>query len=414
MSATNGLTALYLDPWTGVAGDMLMAALLDTDRGGDFLEPVLRRALAAMGLDPETVVIRSEVDHGIVCTGVSVRPEPNTPLRHLEDLLGIVDHSDLAPSLKERARHAFTRLAEVEAGVHGCPVDHIHFHEVGALDTLVDVVGVLSLVDALGVESVGVGTIPVGGGTVDIAHGRLGVPTPATAALLLGYEITGGPEMCELTTPTGALLVSELAARSGPLPAMTVERIGCGCGSRRFSARPNVLRVLLGRVSGEGPETTDGGTSNTVVELETNIDNVGAEVIGHVCGLLRAAGALDVWTSSAFMKKDRPGTVLHVLAVPDDARSLSELILRESGTLGVRWCEKKRVVADRGMLTVSVAGAEVQVKWGRFAGRVISVAPEFDSVVEAAQVLGMPLKDVMGQAAEQARGILDDQGQVML
>jgi uncharacterized protein (TIGR00299 family) protein len=411
MSASGGGTALYIDPWMGVAGDMLMAALLDTDRGGDVLEPVLRSALAAMSLDPQIVSIRSEVDHGIVCTAVSVLPEANAPLRHLEDLLRIVGESSLAEQIKERARHAFTRLAEVEASVHGCPVDDIHFHEVGAVDTLVDVVGVLSLVDALGIETVGVGTIPVGGGSIDIAHGRLGVPAPATAALLLGYEIAGGPEMAELTTPTGALLVSELGARSGALPPMVVERVGCGCGSARFSTRPNVLRVLVGQVPGEQSRGAQ-EECHAVVELQTNLDNIPAEVVGYVCGLLRTAVAFEVCTSPAFMNKDRPGSVLHVLAAPDDAKDLGEIILRETGTLGVRWAQKARLVAERGVITARVAGAEVRVKWGRFGGRVISVAPEFDSAVEAARSLGLPLKDVMAAAAQRARESLGLEGEV--
>jgi uncharacterized protein (TIGR00299 family) protein len=290
-------------------------------------------------------------------------------------------------------------------------VDHIHFHEVGAVDTLVDVVGVLSLVDALGIETVGVGTIPVGGGSIDIAHGRLGVPAPATAALLLGYEIAGGPEMAELTTPTGALLVSELGARSGALPPMVVERVGCGCGFARFSTRPNVLRVLVGQVPGEQSRGAQ-EECDAVVELETNLDNIPAEVVGYVCGLLRTAGALEVWTSPAFMKKDRPGSVLHVLAAPGDAKDLGEIILRETGTLGVRWAQKARLVAERGVITARVAGAEVRVKWGRFGGRVISVAPEFDSAVEAARSLGLPVKDVMAAAAQRARESLGLEGEV--
>jgi pyridinium-3,5-bisthiocarboxylic acid mononucleotide nickel chelatase len=396
---------LYIDPWMGVAGDMLMAALLDGDRGNGRLESVLRDAMAAMGLDPQIVSVRTEVDQGISCTGISVSEEDNAPLRHLEDLLGIIDGSSLPERVQEKARAAFRRLAEVEASVHGCAVDHIHFHEVGAVDTLVDVVGVLSLVDALGVESVGVGVIPVGGGAVTISHGRMSVPAPATAALLMGYETVGGPEMRELTTPTGALLIGQLGARSGPMPAMTCETVGYGCGTMKFHSGPNVLRVMVGVESGRSPEEPRWG-HDEVVELESNIDDVSAEVVGYVCGRLRSAGALEVWTTPAFMKKDRPGVVLHALVVPADALSLSALIVRETGSLGVRRQVKSRVVAERGTVAVKVGGTEVRVKWGRHEGALISVAAEYDSAAAAADATGLPLKDVMVEAAQQARSVL--------
>jgi uncharacterized protein (DUF111 family) len=373
-------TVLYIDPWMGVAGDMLMAALLDTDRGGSHLEPVLRRTLAAMGLDPAIVSVLREVDQGIECLAVRVREEDNAPLRHLSDLLRIVDASTLSPEVRERSRSAFQRLAQVEASVHGCSVDEIHFHEVGAVDTLVDVVGVFALVEALGVESVGVGTIPVGGGTVNISHGQMRVPAPATASLLTGYPVMGGP-------------------------AMFVDRIGYGCGTMKFHSGPNVLRVLVGRACGESAGVTEGG-EDVVVELESNLDNVSAEVIGHTCQVLREAGALEVWTAPVFMKKDRPGSVLHALVSPGAEAALSNLIIAETGTLGVRRQSKRRTVAERGMVTVAVEGTEIAVKWGRHQGRITSVTPEYDSAVAAAAHIGLPLKELMARAGEEARKLL--------
>jgi uncharacterized protein (TIGR00299 family) protein len=396
---------LYIDPWMGVAGDMLMAALLDTDRGGSHLEPILRRTLAAMGLDPAIVSVLREVDQGIECLAVRVREEDNAPLRHLSDLVKILDDSVLPPRVRERSRSAFERLARVEASIHGCSADEIHFHEVGAVDTLVDVVGVFALVEALGIERVGVGTIPVGGGTVNIAHGQMRVPAPATASLLTGYPVTGGPEMRELTTPTGALLVSELKAEAGAIPAMFVDRIGYGCGTMKFHSGPNVLRVLVGRACGESAGETEGG-EDVVVELESNLDNVSAEVIGHTCRLLREAGALEVWTAPVFMKKDRPGCVFHALVLPGAEAALSNIIIAETGTLGVRRQSKRRTVADRGMVTVAVEGTEVAVKWGRHQGRITSVTPEYDSAVAAAEAIGLPLKELMSRAGEEARKLL--------
>ena len=398
-------TVLYIDPWMGVAGDMLMAALLDTDRGGSHLETVLRQTLAAMGLDPAIVSLLRLSDQGIECSAVQVREEDNAPLRHLSQLVKILDESDLPSRVRERSRAAFHRLAEVEASVHGCSVDEIHFHEVGAVDTLVDVVCVFALVEALSIDSVYVGTIPVGGGSVTIAHGQMRVPAPATAALLTGYPVVGGPEMRELTTPTGALLVRELKAESGLMPAMTIDRIGYGCGTMRFHSGPNVVRVLLGRMEGGSKSAAHGG-EDTVVELESNLDNVSAEVIGHTCRLLRDAGALEVWTAPVFMKKDRPGVVLHVLATPGDGQALADIMIAQTGTLGVRRQYKQRSVAERGMVTVTVHGADVAVKWGRHKGQITSVTPEYDSAAAAAEATGLSMKELLSRAGEEARKLL--------
>jgi len=404
-------TVLYIDPWMGVAGDMLMAALLDTDRGGSHLEPVLRETLAAMGLDPAIVALLREVDQGIECSAVRVRDEDNAPLRHLSDLVKVLDESALSPMVRERSRSAFERLAQVEASVHGCSFDEIHFHEVGAVDTLVDVVGVFALIEALGIESVSVGTIPVGGGTVNIAHGQMRVPAPATASLLTGYPVMGGPEMRELTTPTGALLVSELKAEAGPMPAMIVDRIGYGCGTMRFHSGPNVLRVFVGRAGADSREEAESG-EDVVIELESNLDDVTAEVIGHTCRLLRDAGALEVWTAPVFMKKDRPGVVLHALASPGAECALSDIIIAETGTLGVRRQSKRRTVAERGMVTVTIDRTEVAVKWGRHQGRITSVTPEYDSAAAAAEATGVPLKELMSRAVEEARRLLQTEHSV--
>ncbi len=309
---------LYLDPWSGLSGDMMLAALLDA--GGQAAESALHEAVASLGLVNTTVGITHDVEWGIACTRVNVRAEQSPPLRHLSDMLQVIGGAVLSERVKAQARAAVGRLAEVEADIHGCSVEQIHFHEVGAADTLVDVVGTFVLIEALGVDRVFVGTIPVGGGTVEIAHGRMGVPAPATAALLTGYQVAGGPEMRELTTPTGALLAGQLQAQQGPLPAMTVKAIGYGAGTMKLEHGPNLLRVVLGEATGGGGADAagiEGLAGETVVELQTNIDDVSPEVIGHTLRRLRQAGALDAWTVAAQMKKDRPGVVLHVLVGPE-------------------------------------------------------------------------------------------------
>ncbi len=400
---------LYLDPWSGLSGDMMLAALLDA--GGQAAESALHAAVASMGLDDTLVEITHDTEWGISCTRVNVRAEQSPPLRHLGDMVKVIDGAAVSERVKTQARAAVGRLAEVEAGIHGCSVDQIHFHEVGAADTLVDVVGTFVLIEALGVAKVFVGTIPVGGGTVEIAHGRMGVPAPATAALLAGYEVVGGPEMRELTTPTGALLAGQLQAQQGPLPALTIKAVGYGAGTMKLEHGPNILRVVLGEAAtGAGAEAAgglDGRAGEAVVELQTNIDDVSPEVVGHALRRLREAGALDAWTVAAQMKKDRPGVILHVLVAPDQEAEAVGIVFAETGTLGVRRSVLSRYVADRGTVMVTIVGHDVAVKWGRWGDRTVSVAPEYEDAAAAAASSGVPLREVMYLAVEAAQGLLE-------
>jgi pyridinium-3,5-bisthiocarboxylic acid mononucleotide nickel chelatase len=411
-------TLLYLDPWSGISGDMTLAALLNA--GGPAAERVLQEAVGSLGLKDVALEIKRHTEWGIAGTRVNVRAEQSPPLRHLSEMLEVIGRAAISERVKARARAAVTRLAEVEAGVHGCTMDEIHFHEVGAADTLVDIVGTFVLIEALGVNKVYVGTIPVGGGTVKIEHGRMGVPAPATAALLAGYQVVGGPEMRELTTPTGALLVGQLGAEQGPLPPMTVKAVGYGAGTMKLEHGPNVLRVVLGESARGAPLTQGaalGGAAaqaaggpgaeapQVVVELQTNIDDVSAEVVGYTLGRLRESGALDAWTTPAQMKKDRPGMVLHVLVAVEREAEAVDILFAETGTLGIRRAVLGRYVADRGSVKVTVAGQEVAVKWGRWGERV-SLAPEYEDAARAAAAAGLPLRQVMHEAAEAARRLL--------
>ena len=400
---------LYLDPWSGLSGDMMLAALLDA--GGQAAEATLHAAVASMGLDDSLVEITHDTEWGISCTRVNVRAEQSPPLRHLGDMVRVIDGASVSEWVKTQARAAVLRLAEVEADIHGCSVDQIHFHEVGAADTLVDVVGTFVLIEALGVGKVFVGTIPVGGGTVEIAHGRMGVPAPATAALLAGYQMAGGPEMRELTTPTGALLAGQLQAQQGPLPTMTIKAVGYGAGTMKLEHGPNILRVVLGEaVAGDGVGAAgglDGRAGEAVVELQTNIDDVSPEVIGHALRRLREAGALDAWTVAAQMKKDRPGVILHVLVALGQEAEAVGILFAETGTLGVRRSVPSRYVADRGTVMVNIAGHDVAVKWGRWGDRTVSVAPEYEDAAAVAASSGVPLREVMHLAVEAAQRVLE-------
>jgi uncharacterized protein (TIGR00299 family) protein len=400
-----GKTILHLDPWSGVSGDMLLAALLDTDRDDGRLEAVLHGAVEALGVKGAAVKVTRDVEWGVSCTRVTVDDGGAAPLRHLADMEEIIGAAPLTDAVRSRSLEAIRRLAAVEAAVHGCSAAEIHFHEVGAVDTLVDLVGVFALVEALGVERVTVGTIPIGGGTVEIAHGRMGVPAPATARLLDGYDVVGGPEMRELTTPTGALLVGELKAVGGVLPAMRPAKVGYGAGSMKLEHGPNLLRVIIGTATEAtvfGPGEAE-PLGDLVVELQTNLDDVSPEVVGHTCRVLREAGALDAWTSPAYMKKGRPGVVLHALVGLDREAAATAAIFAETGTLGVRRQEVARHVAARGVVGVTVMGKQVRVKWGRWQDRLISLAPEYEDAVAAATAAALPLKDVMHLATAAAR-----------
>ena len=397
---------LFVDPWSGISGDMFLAALVDSDRAEGRLERVLKDAVASLAIDGASVEVSRDTEWGVACTRISVLEGSAPELRHLPQMETIISASGLPPAVIARSLAAVRRLAEVEASVHGCAVDHIHFHEVGAVDTLVDVVGAFALLEALGIGRVVVGTIPVGGGTVQIAHGRMGVPAPATARLLEGYPIVGGPEDRELTTPTGALLISEMGAGSGPLPPMEVSSIGHGAGTMKLKGGPNVLRVLVGTAAAAEAE----GGAEYVVELQTNLDDVSGEVVGHACRVLLEAGALDVWTVPAMMKRGRPAVVMHVLATPELEAELLARLFAETGTLGVRRQAITRSVADRGVITVDVSGAAVRVKWGRWQGRLTSLATECEDAVAASAMSGTPLKLIMEAAAARAKDLVGECG----
>jgi uncharacterized protein (TIGR00299 family) protein len=383
---------------------MLLAALLDADRHSGRLELVLRSTVDALGLEGTAIEVTRDVEWGVDCTRVRIDGGEAAPLRRLQEMEQVIGGAPLSWQVREQALAAVRRLAEVEAAVHGCAIEEIHFHEIGAVDTLVDIVGTFALVEALDIQQVHVGTIPVGGGTVEIAHGVMGVPAPATLRLLEGYPIAGGPEARELTTPTGALLVGQLQAKPGGLPVMRPERVGYGAGSLKLVRGPNVLRIVVGSV------VESAGERDSVIELQTNLDDVSPEVVGHAAGALLAAGALDVWTVPVQMKKGRPGVVLHALVSEAAEDAAVRLIFEETGTLGIRRAAVSRHIAERGVVGVKVGGVAMEVKWGKWDDRVVSVAPEYEDCARVAGITGLALKDVNRLAAEAARKVLSAGG----
>lgn len=389
---------LHLEPWSGAAGDMILAALVAA--GGESAEQALRRAVCGLGVEGVSVELPEVVVGGLTARRLIAHggaQEP--PARNLASLLEILSSATVSEGVRSRAMSTLGRLAGVEAALHGVSVDRVHLHELGAVDTLVDVVGAFALLEHLAVDSVTFGPVPLGSGVVSTAHGVMPVPAPATLELLRGVPVTAGPETFETTTPTGALLLTELGAPSLGLPLMIVEAVGYGAGAREALHGPNVLRAVVG--AAVGAQTP--GEYDAVVALATTIDDATAEVLGHLHGLMLDAGALDAWWTPAFMKKGRPGVELTVLSAPGDETRLVELLFRHSTTFGLRRQLQQRRVLERRWVTVGVEGELLRVKLGLMGGEVVTVSPEFDEAAEVAQRLGRPLKDVLALATAEAR-----------
>ena len=379
----------YVDCVGGVAGDMLIAALLDAGAPEQALHTVPGR----LGLEQVDLRLERVHRHGIgalhlkVISGV---PPAERSWRSIRDQLGA---ADLEERVRGRAIAVFTRLAEVEGMIHGVPPDDVHFHELGAVDTLVDIVGTVTLLETLEVSRVICSPLPNGRGVIKAAHGMLPLPAPATAALLLEAPVFGVDIEAELVTPTGAALVSTLADGWGPMPAMTLKAIGYGAGTAELIERANLVRILLGRDGDHQPES-----GCEVALLETNLDDLNPELVPDAIDRCFAVGALDVWTVPVGMKKGRPGIVLSALARPEAEADVARAILEETTALGVRVARLKRYELEREERTVEIAGRSVHVKLGRLDGRVVNVAPEHDDCAAVARATGTPVKSVWADA----------------
>jgi uncharacterized protein (TIGR00299 family) protein len=380
----------YIDCIGGVAGDMLLGALLDA---GATVDP---GALDGLGVDGLSLERGRAERHGISATTVLVRGGPDQPHRHWSSIRAQLDAAGLPPRALERAQETFRRLAHAALRVHGIEPERVHFHEVGAVDAIGEVVGVALALDSLGVERVICSPLPVGRGFVDAAHGRLPLPAPAALALLEGAPVYGVEIGMELVTPTGAALVAALADGFGPLPRMTVEGSGYGAGTRDLPELPNVVRVILG---------SEPRAATRVSLLEANLDDMLPELVPDAAAACFAAGALDVWTAPAQMKHGRPGFILSALARPDAERAVAEALLRETSTLGVRVSQLDRIELDRESWTVEVAGEPVRVKVGRLDGRIMNYAPEHADCERVARATGEPVKSVWARALAAAHEV---------
>ncbi len=387
----------YFDCFSGASGDMILAACLDAGAQAGLSVEVLRDRLAGLGVSGYRLEAARVRKQGFAATQVTVELDPDAPRphRHLRHIREIIDRSSLSDRVRRQAAAVFTRLAEAEARVHGTEPEKVHFHEVGAVDAIVDIVGACIAMEQLGIEQVYCSPIPVGSGTVRCDHGLMPVPAPATAELLRGVPLAACDEPGELTTPTGAAVLTALAAGFGPMPAMVLEYTGVGAGRRDGQTRANILRLLVGQTGQEAAEEAD-----EILVLEANLDDVTGEVIGHVYDRLFAAGALDVFTSPIYMKKNRPGTLLTVLAPPDRRDDIEAVLFAETTTFGVRSRPAGRRKLARSIETVQTALGPVRIKVGRRGGQPVSAAPEFEDCRAAAERSGRALREVMALAME--------------
>jgi len=383
------MKTVYLDCASGISGDMTLGALIDA--GVDLA--AIQQGIDSLGL-PDCRLVTTEVTkNGFRATQLTVEHEPEHVHRHLHDITKMIAGSSLTKKQKDTATRIFRRLAEAEAKVHGTTIEKVHFHEVGAVDSIADVVGAAIGLDLLGAQRIVCSPIPTGTGSITIAHGRCSIPAPATAELLTGIPLAESDVEAELTTPTGAAIAATVVDRFGPPPAMTTETIGYGAGQRDLAAQPNLLRLLVGR-------SDDSPPADQVWALQTNLDDISGELVGHCTTLLAEAGALDVYTTAIQMKKNRPGITLSVLCLAADVAKMENLLFRETTTLGVRRWPVQRHTLKRRPHSVETSWGPVEGKLAFLADGPPRFSPEYESCRHVAGEHNVPLAKVYEAARE--------------
>jgi uncharacterized protein (TIGR00299 family) protein len=380
----------HFDCFSGISGDMTLAALFDL---GVPTEPVLA-GITSLGL-PITIEIEKVRKGGFAATQIFIEAPKQEEHRFLPEIESILTRGSLTSTQRELALKIFRRLAVAEAAAHGIPVEKVHFHEVGALDSIADIAGSAIALDLLGVDQFTSSSVAVGSGTVKCEHGVMPVPTPATAELLKGVPLRSSPIKSELTTPTGAAILTSIVTQYVDAPALTVERIGHGAGRKEFVEQPNLLRIFVGKAQGQ---PSLGSDTDTIWVLETNLDDVSGEVIGYCFDRLLAAGALDVFTTPIQMKKNRPGVLMSVLAPEANLSRLEEILFRETMTFGIRRYPAQRHKLKREAVTVETPWGTVRGKLGWLEGKPPIFTPEHDDCARLAREQNVPLHEVYKHA----------------
>jgi pyridinium-3,5-bisthiocarboxylic acid mononucleotide nickel chelatase len=388
------LRTAYFDCFSGISGDMVLGALVDAGAPLDAIESELRKLkLPGWSISAEKVKRRA-----LFATHLKVDSHEHHHHRGLSQILAMIDAATLAPRAAARANRIFTRLGEAEAKVHQAPIETVHFHEVGAVDSIIDIVGASIGFDLLGIDDFACSKLDVGAGVVKTAHGLLPVPAPATAELLRGAPTYSSGIERELVTPTGAAIATTLSTRYAEMPAMTLTAIGHGAGTADLAEKANVLRILIGENA-----VAEAGESwgAPVTVIETNVDDMSPQIYGFFVERALAAGALDVFSTAAQMKKNRPGLLVTILSEPENVSRLIDLIFRETTTIGVRTYEVRRKTLDREFVEVSTPFGGIRMKLARMNGSILNATPEYEDCQRIAVERGVPLKQVIAAASFQ-------------
>jgi hypothetical protein len=387
----------YFDCFAGAAGDMLVAAMLDAGLDFNFL----KAQIAALGIEHLDVTLSETKRCGLrALTFTPIAPHQHHH-RHLHDIVTLINQSKISTKAKQTAVAIFDKLAKAEAAVHGKAPNDIHFHEVGAVDSIVDIVSASVGLEAMNVQKVYCSTLSVGGGTVKCTHGTLPVPAPATAELIKGLPTVGGPVQFELLTPTGAAILATVVDEFVPLPPMKIEAVGCGAGSREIEEFPNIVRLFIGQnvdVGSAGSPQGGAETTDSVCVLETNIDDIKGELIGSMFDKLFGCGALDVFTTPIYMKHNRPGVQLSVICRPDNTQQAEQVLFQQGLTFGIRKQIIQRSKLAREFVTVKTEYGDIRVKVGKLGERVVNAKAEFSDSAAAAERAGVSVQTVQDAA----------------
>jgi len=389
---------LYFDCIAGISGDMALGALIDA--GADI--GAIRTGLQGLPIEPFDLDVESTETGGLAATKVLVRASTVGVIRTYASVRSLLDRAEIPLDAKAMAQRIFRRLAEAEAMVHRRELEQVTFHEVGAVDSIVDIVGTALAIASLGIDRVFASSVPTGLGMVKTEHGSLPIPAPAVVELLRGAPLYSRNVPVELVTPTGAAILASLVEGFGELPGMRVEHVGYGAGSARLDF-PNVLRVLIGEEDREAMAAVAETPAGAELVLETNIDDLNPELYAYVLERLFAAGAQDAWLTPIVMKKGRPAVTISVLVAPARRNAVSQVLFREAGTLGIRASVVEKQVLEREWIEVATRHGMVRVKIGRQRGQVVTVAPEFEDCAQAAREAGVPARDVYEEATRLAR-----------
>jgi uncharacterized protein (TIGR00299 family) protein len=382
------MKALYFDLIAGASGDMILGALLDAGVSAE----LITEKLTGLNLDEFDLVVNKITKNGFQATKVDVVIGKQPPERHLEEILEIIQSSDLPGTIQEQASGIFQKIAEVEAGIHNTSPDQIHLHELGGTDTIVDVTAALLAVEMLGVSHIYASPVPLGGGFIQGAHGQIPLPAPATIKLLQGIPVIGVNIQAELVTPTGAALLAALVEKFGPAPGMVLENIGYGAGTRDLPI-PNLLRVLTGTLL-----AAEEDQPQQLVILESNLDDLNPEIYPYVMERLFQNGALDVTYFPVHMKKNRPGIQIQILTEASLADRMREILFQETTTLGIRQLPAARYALSRRSVTVKTVYGEIRVKIASEPGGDRNVSPEYEDCQKLARENGVPLKKIYQEA----------------